>query len=139
MITEIETALKYWNFGEDHIHYELFFSGSAAKEMTNKKANRAAQYGKKISTVSIKVSGRKTFLELAMGGDTILDAAMEQGADLPYSCKGGVCATCKAKVLKGKVEMDLNHSLSDAEVAEGMILTCQAHPVTDDVEIDFDI
>jgi len=139
MINEVETALKFWGFGEDHIHYELFFSGSAAKEMADKQADRVAQYGKKISTVSIKVAGRKTFLELAMGGDTILDAAMENGADLPYSCKGGVCATCKAKVVKGKVEMDLNHSLTEEEVAEGMILTCQAHPISDDVEIDFDI
>ena len=71
-------------------------------------------------------------------GDNILDAAMENGADLPFSCKGGVCATCKAKVIKGKVEMDMNHSLTEQEVAEGMILTCQAHPISDVVEIDFD-
>ena len=74
-----------------------------------------------------------------MGGDNILDAAMEAGADLPFSCKGGVCATCKAKVVKGEVDMDMNHSLTPQEVEEGMILTCQAHPVSDDVEIDFDL
>jgi ring-1,2-phenylacetyl-CoA epoxidase subunit PaaE len=57
---------------------------------------------------------------------------------LPYACKGGVCSTCKAKVLEGEVEMDLNYSLSDEEVAEGFILTCQAHPISDRVTIDFD-
>ena len=65
-------------------------------------------------------------------------AAMSNGADLPFSCKGGVCATCKARVMEGEVDMDLNHALTDQEVAEGMILTCQAHPVSRKVVIDFD-
>ena len=139
MINEVVTALKFWKFDEANIHYELFFSGSAASDIANKKAKRAQEYGEKISTVSVKVAGRKTFIDLAMGGDNILDAAMEHGADLPFSCKGGVCATCKAKVISGKVEMDVNHSLTEQEVAEGMILTCQAHPVSESVEIDFDV
>ena len=139
MILEVVAAFKFWQFSDDHLHYELFFSGSADKEMAKKKAERAVQYGKAISQVSVKVAGRKTFIELAMDGDNILDAAMEHGADLPFSCKGGVCATCKAKVIKGKVEMDVNHSLTEEEVNEGMILTCQAHPVTAEVEIDFDV
>ncbi|MGI9326299.1 MAG: 2Fe-2S iron-sulfur cluster-binding protein, partial [Pseudomonadales bacterium] len=58
--------------------------------------------------------------------------------DLPFSCKGGVCATCKAKVTEGKVEMDLNHALSEAEVQQGYVLTCQAHPLSKRVKIDFD-
>ena len=107
--------------------------------MAAKQALRSEQYGEKISNVSVKVAGRKIFMDLAMGGDNILDAAMEAGADLPYSCKGGVCATCKAKVVSGKVEMDLNHALTEKEVADGMILTCQAHPITERVEIDFDV
>ena len=139
MIHDVVDAFKFWGFGEEHLHYELFFSGSAAKDIANKQAKRAQEYGEKKSNVSVKVAGRKTFIKLAMGGDNILDAAMEQGADLPFSCKGGVCATCKAKVIKGKVEMDVNHSLTEQEVAEGMILTCQSHPVTEDVEIDFDV
>jgi len=139
MINDVVTALKFWKFDEANIHYELFFSGSAADDIADKKAKRAKEYGEKISTVSVKVSGRKTFIDLAMGGDNILDAAMENGADLPFSCKGGVCATCKAKVISGKVEMDVNHSLTEQEVADGMILTCQAHPVTENVEIDFDV
>lgn len=139
MINQINGAFKHWGFSDEQIHYELFFSGSAEKTMAQSKARRAEQYGEQISTVSVKVGGRKTFIELAMGGDNILDAAMDNGADLPFSCKGGVCATCKAKVLKGKVEMDLNHSLTEQEVQDGYILTCQSHPVSDDVEIDFDL
>jgi ring-1,2-phenylacetyl-CoA epoxidase subunit PaaE len=138
MILEIVTAFNFWGFSDDNLHYELFFSGSTHTEMATKKAERVAQYGQAMSQVSVKVAGRKTFINLAVGGDNILDAAMDHGADLPFSCKGGVCATCKAKVITGKVEMDVNHSLTEQEVAEGMILTCQAHPVTEKVAIDFD-
>ena len=64
---------------------------------------------------------------------------MEAGLELPFSCKGGVCATCKARVLEGEVDMDLNHALSPEEISEGMVLTCQAHPITDRVVVDFDV
>lgn len=139
MINDIAGCFKHWGFSDEQIHYELFFSGSAAEAAEQSKARRAEQYGEKTASVSVKVAGRKTFVDLAMGGENILEAAMENGADLPFSCKNGVCATCKAKVLKGKVEMDLNHSLTEQEVAEGYILTCQSHPISEEVEIDFDI
>jgi len=139
MINDIVDAFKFWKFSDEQIHYELFFSGTAEQEMAEKQAQRSEQYGEKTSNVSVKVAGRKIFMDLAMGGNNILDAAMDSGADLPYSCKGGVCATCKAKVISGKVEMDLNHALTEKEVAEGMILTCQAHPISESVEIDFDV
>jgi ring-1,2-phenylacetyl-CoA epoxidase subunit PaaE len=138
MIKDLVETLKLQDIPEENIHYELFFAGSANQDAEQKQAQRAEKFGQKIAHVSVKVAGRKTLLNLAMDGDNILDAAMENGADLPYSCKGGVCATCKAKVVKGKVEMDMNHSLTEQEVAEGMILTCQAHPVSDEVEVDFD-
>ena len=135
---QIAEAFEFWGFNKEQVHYELFFSGDAVKQADEKQAKRAEKYGSKMANLSVKVAGRKISLELEMGGENILDAAIENGADLPFSCKAGVCATCKAKVIKGKVEMDLNHSLTEQEVADGMILTCQAHPVTDDVEIDFD-
>lgn len=138
MITSVVETLTDNGIAKDNIHYELFFAGSAAEKIQQNQAERANKYGEKVANVSVKVAGRKTLIELPMGGSNILDAAMENGADLPFSCKGGVCATCKAKVIKGKVEMDMNHSLTEQEVAEGMVLTCQAHPVSADVEIDFD-
>ena len=139
MIVEVVDAFKFWQISEDNLHYELFFSASAEPHLANKKAQRAAHYGTALSKVSVKVAARKTFIELAMNGNNILDAALDHGVDLPFSCKGGVCATCKAKVIKGKVEMDVNHSLTEEEVNAGMILTCQAHPVSSAVDIDFDI
>ena len=135
---KIAEAFEFWGLDKSHVHYELFFSGDAVKQAEKNKAKRAEKYGSKVSNLSVKVAGRKISLELEMGGNNILDAAIENGADLPFSCKAGVCATCKAKVIRGKVEMDMNHSLTEQEVADGMILTCQAHPVSDDVEIDFD-
>ncbi|MDQ1266796.1 MAG: ring,2-phenylacetyl-CoA epoxidase subunit PaaE [Bacteroidota bacterium] len=71
--------------------------------------------------------------------DTILTAAMEQNLDPPYSCQLGACATCKALLLNGRVEMDERDALTDSEIEEGYILTCQSHPLTDDVSIDYDI
>jgi ring-1,2-phenylacetyl-CoA epoxidase subunit PaaE len=70
--------------------------------------------------------------------DNLLDAALAQGLELPYSCKGGVCSTCRCKVVEGEVDMDVNFALEDYEVARGFVLTCQSYPVTDRVTIDFD-
>ena len=71
-------------------------------------------------------------------GENILDAGMHNGLDLPYACKAGVCSTCKAKLVKGQVDMDLTHALEPHEMESGYILTCQAHPVSDEVVVDFD-
>ncbi|WP_315824995.1 2Fe-2S iron-sulfur cluster-binding protein [Paraflavitalea speifideaquila] len=67
-----------------------------------------------------------------------MDAALQQGADLPFACKGGVCATCRAKLVGGKVEMDINYALEPEEIEQGFILTCQSHPHTEKVVVDFD-
>jgi ring-1,2-phenylacetyl-CoA epoxidase subunit PaaE len=76
--------------------------------------------------------------DLAYESESILDAALKQGADLPYACKGGVCTTCKAKLIEGKVIMDVNWGLEPDEVERGYILTCQSHPQTSKVVVDFD-
>jgi ring-1,2-phenylacetyl-CoA epoxidase subunit PaaE len=75
---------------------------------------------------------------LAQNGENILDAAMAQGADLPYACKGGVCCTCKCKIVEGEVVMSINYGLEADEIEAGYILSCQAHPITDRVVVDFD-
>ncbi len=71
-------------------------------------------------------------------GEAILDAALRAGLDLPYACKGGMCSTCRAKVVEGEVTMDLNYSLEPWETQAGFVLTCQAHPKTERVVIDYD-
>ena len=72
-------------------------------------------------------------------GQNILDAALEAGANVPFACKGGVCATCKAKLIKGEADMTINYGLEDDEVAAGYILTCQAHVKSDTAIVDFDV
>lgn len=72
------------------------------------------------------------------GDETILDAGLNRGIDLRHSCKSGVCATCRAKLIEGQVEMDVHYALEDYEIARGFILTCQSYPVTDHVTVDFD-
>jgi ring-1,2-phenylacetyl-CoA epoxidase subunit PaaE len=84
------------------------------------------------------MDGRGSQFELSADGENVLDAGLNQGLDLPYSCKGGVCSTCKAKLLEGKVDMDITHGLEPGEIEQGFILTCQAHPISDKVVVDFD-
>ncbi len=138
MTLELAKAFEFWELEKDKIHYELFFSATSEQKAQQKQQQRAKKYGEKVAQVTLKIAGRKTKMPIEMGGINILDAAIEQGADLPFSCKAGVCATCKAKVISGKVEMDINHSLTEPEIADGMILTCQAHPASESLEIDFD-
>ena len=86
----------------------------------------------------VRVDGDDFEFTLSNKGQTKLDAAMEHGVDVPFSCKGGVCCTCKAKVMEGIAIMDLNFSLSEDEVEEGFILTSQSHPITKNIVVDFD-
>ena len=69
---------------------------------------------------------------------TLLEAALKQSLDAPYSCQGGICSSCIARVTEGKAEMKKNQILTDDEIDEGLVLTCQAHPVTPTIKIDFD-
>lgn len=88
--------------------------------------------------VIIKLDGSSFEFELPYNGQTILNAALDLGVDLPYACKAGVCTTCKAKLQEGEVEMDANWGLDQDEVDKGFILTCQSHPLTGKVVVDFD-
>ena len=90
------------------------------------------------SKVTVIYDDEEVEFSLSKNGDTILDVAMDNDLDVPFSCKGAVCCTCRAKVKLGKVVMDANYSLSDQEVEDGYILTCQAHPVSEKVIVDFD-
>ena len=100
---------------------------------------RARLYGSDAARVSVRIQARRYFFDLEYTGENLLDRAAAMGLDVPYSCKDGVCATCKARVLDGRVEMDVNHALSQEEVAEGYVLTCQSHPVTARVALDYDV
>jgi ring-1,2-phenylacetyl-CoA epoxidase subunit PaaE len=88
-------------------------------------------------TAALVVDGKRREVPVREG-EAILDAALRAGLDLPYACKGGMCSTCRAKVVEGEVAMDLNYSLEPWETEAGFVLTCQSHPKTDRVVIDYD-
>jgi ring-1,2-phenylacetyl-CoA epoxidase subunit PaaE len=87
-------------------------------------------------SVSVTLDGRTRRVPFAEGN--ILDSARASGLPAPFACKAGVCATCRAKVIKGKVEMAVHYGLTDDEVAEGYVLTCQSVPIGDGVAVDYD-
>ncbi|MEO7445877.1 MAG: 1,2-phenylacetyl-CoA epoxidase subunit PaaE [Ferruginibacter sp.] len=122
------------------IHFELFtIPGQAKSVVENKIENILTSDTGDHAQVTVKLDGRSFSFPLNYNGLNILDAALKQGADLPYACKGGVCCTCKARLTSGEIIMDVNYALEEEEVAAGYILTCQAHPRSPDVSIDFDI
>ncbi len=140
MISGVTRGLRGLGIDESRIHFELFFASAAdAERVVARHQARAARYGDQICRVAVKARGRTTEFELASDGENILDGALSAGIDVPFSCRGGVCATCKARLVEGDVEMDLNHALDDAQLAQGLILTCQAHPVGGRVLVDYDV
>lgn len=140
MIHAVKETLSDKGVDAKHIHFELFTTPTQAQAVnksqaqTQSAANDAAK-----AQVSVKIDGITYQLELPYAGESILDAALKTGADLPFACKGGVCCTCRAKLIKGTASMDMNFSLEDDEVEKGYILTCQAHPTSEDLFVDFDV
>ena len=84
------------------------------------------------------LDGATRSFTLEKGKESILEAGLNAGIELPYSCKGGVCSTCRAKLVEGEADMDVNFALEDYEVARGFILTCQSYPASDKVTVDYD-
>jgi ring-1,2-phenylacetyl-CoA epoxidase subunit PaaE len=133
MMDNVKATLEGLNIPKEKIHIEYFTSVIDAVN----KAEGGAQENVKASVKVIQY-GVETDFDLETGSISILEAAIEAGVDAPFSCKGAVCCTCRAKVLEGKVKMDANFALTDQEVEEGFILTCQSHPITEKVVIDYD-
>ena len=123
---------------KNHIHFELFTIPGEKSSVAAPSRKPIKDEGPK-SSISVKLDGVLFDFELANEGQSILDAALAQGADLPYACKGGVCCTCRAKLVEGEVEMDVNYGLEEDEIGQGFILTCQSHPRTPKVVVDFDV
>lgn len=140
MMSEVSRGFRASGLSDDSIHYELFAnSPEDAAAMLEKSRQRIDTYGEeKVCKVTVIADGRSISFDLATVGENILDAGMDNGMELPYACKAGVCSTCKAKVISGEVEMDITHGLEPHEVEAGYILSCQAHPISDEVVVDFD-
>ncbi|NRD19406.1 2Fe-2S iron-sulfur cluster binding domain-containing protein [Winogradskyella eckloniae] len=119
------------------VHFELFVTGLSDEDI--KRAERLAQQKVEGTEVTIVDGGKEFAFTMTKEYDNILDAALGAGADLPFACKGGVCSTCKCEVKEGSVEMKINYALSDKEVSQNLVLSCQAVPTTDKVIVDFDV
>ncbi len=137
MIFLIRDGLVKAGLSKDRIHYELFFSG--ATEEDKKRAAEAVEHKFDGTEVTIIDGGKEFHFAMEDDYDNILDGALAAGADLPFACKGGVCSTCKCKVVEGEVEMKINYALEEDEVAKGFVLSCQAVPITEKVTVDFDV
>lgn len=137
MIFCVKDFLEGSGIDKKKIHFELFTT-PGQKKVAGRNVQHTDNTGPK-SKITIKLDGRSFDFDLGFDNDSILDAALKQGADLPFACKGGVCCTCKAKLLEGEVEMDVNWGLEHEEVEQGFILTCQSHPKTEKVVVDFDV
>ncbi len=136
MIFTVKDFLEEKGTDSRKIHFELFTTSGIKATSANTAQGEKAGGG---SSITVKLDGRSFDFTLAGDKESILDAALKQGADLPYACKGGMCCTCKAKLLVGKVIMDVNWGLDQEEIEKGFILTCQSHPVTEKVVVDFDV
>lgn len=138
MILSVREKLVALGMPSANIHLELFSSPDQPKRKHEEWKKEHVKEDGPVSKVSIRLDGATFDIDLAYGGDNILDAALAHGADLPYACKGGVCSTCRAKIVEGTVDMEVNYALEPDEVAKGFVLTCQSHPTSERVIVDFD-
>lgn len=129
MINTVSNVLKEKNVKESAIKFELFTSSS------EEQAIQGSQEGH--TKITVLVDDEETTFEMSKK-QTILDAALKQGVDAPYSCQGGICSSCLGRVTTGSAEMTKNSILTDSEIAEGLILTCQAHPTSETIYVDYD-
>ena len=134
MMEDVSASLEAHGVAKENIKRELF--GAAPRGPRKVAVSDTA--GEQACTVRVLQDGRQREFIIVKNQQTVLDEALAQGIELPYSCKGGVCSTCRCKLITGEVEMDVNFALEDYEVARGFILTCQSYPVTNELVLDFD-
>lgn len=129
MITIVSDVLKENNIKESKIKFELF-TASSEEHIIEKSLNGQTK-------ISILIDDDETTFVMSQQ-ITILEAALKQGIDAPYSCQGGICSSCLARITSGTAEMKKNSILTDGEIADGLILTCQAHPTSDSISVNYD-
>jgi ring-1,2-phenylacetyl-CoA epoxidase subunit PaaE len=135
MMHGVSAALQAAGMPKERIRIELF----AASIPRHEHKPRPVEAGERHQAeVTVIMDGSAATFTMDKDKESILDAGLRAGIDMRYSCKGGVCSTCRCKLVEGNVDMDVNYALEDYEVARGFVLSCQAFPVTDKVVIDFD-
>ncbi len=135
MIDDVTSALTDLGYDAAHIHSERFRAGLKGEKSAKPIATNVPSGG---TDVSIIIDGHRQSFLMQASDSNILDAAHSHGLDLPYSCKGGVCSTCRCRLTKGEVDMPLNYALEPWELEKGFILTCQSSPKTPEIELDYD-
>ncbi|MER7071128.1 1,2-phenylacetyl-CoA epoxidase subunit PaaE [Terrabacter sp. NPDC000476] len=135
LVTGAEELLTERGVDARHVHHEIFHvdDGTAPKRPVVVDTGAPPE-----ATVTVNLDGRTTVIPMPSREETILDATLRARPDAPYSCTGGVCGTCRARLVTGEVRMDRNYALEPEEVAAGIVLACQSHPVTDEVSLDYD-
>jgi ring-1,2-phenylacetyl-CoA epoxidase subunit PaaE len=134
MIDEVEAALLAADIPSTQIHTERF--GVPNYRLIQDVISPVSS--NKVATLRVQLDGTIRTMPFAFGGAALLDVALSNGLDLPYACKGGVCCTCRAKVLEGEVKMEKNYTLEKWEIEKGFVLTCQCLPVSDSILVSFD-
>jgi ring-1,2-phenylacetyl-CoA epoxidase subunit PaaE len=135
MLADLETTLKDLGIPAERIHVERFVSSEGGKP--RKTPAVVPPDAPAAHRATLILDGKRREVPVA-AGEAIVDAALRAGVDLPFSCKGGMCATCRARVVEGAATMDVNYSLEPWELQAGFVLTCQAHPTTPAIVVDYD-
>jgi ring-1,2-phenylacetyl-CoA epoxidase subunit PaaE len=135
MMRAVAETLKARGFPDAKVKIERFATSIPRHE---RRPAKVAEPGHTECEVTAVLDGVTRRFMLEKGSESILDAGLKAGVELPYSCKSGACSTCRAKLTAGEVDMDVNFALEDYELARGFVLTCQSHPVTDRVTVDYD-
>ncbi len=140
MITSVKNALTDNGYSENQIHTEFFTAPTSESISTTEEVAKDSEETAFSGTAQITITLDDEEHSISMNNEkgVILDAALDAGLDAPFSCRGGVCTACRAKLSKGKVEMNSNFALTDDELEEGYILTCQSHPKTDIIALSYD-
>lgn len=137
MIAESREALLRLGVPAERIHVEYFSADGAPVEPRKEPARKASDAAPASATAQLTLNGVVHVIGLR-DGETIVDAGLRHGLDMPYSCRGGMCCTCRAMLVEGDVRMDQNYSLEPWELDAGYVLTCQSHPTTPRVVVDYD-
>ena len=136
MMHGVSRSLQEAGLEKEKIRIELFAASIPKHEHKPRHIEAGARHQTEVTVI---MDGNAASFTMDKDKESILDAGLRAGIDMRYSCKGGVCSTCRCKVLDGEVEMDVNYALEDYEVRRGFVLSCQSFPVTDKVVVDFDI
>ncbi|MFC1460361.1 1,2-phenylacetyl-CoA epoxidase subunit PaaE [Microvirga arabica] len=137
MMLGVAKSLEEHGLDKRKIKFELFATSTPGRRPRKLEEEQARNH-KDLCEATIVIDGRARTLSFEKGTASVLDAATQEGLELPYACKGGVCSTCRAMLVEGEVDMDANFALEDYEIARGYILTCQSYPVSDRILVDFD-